>query len=101
MPKAKKPLALASYEDIFKVEEPAATEEKMLKLPLCDLHLPEHFPFQLREDAAMRENAESIKEGGAVVPCLVRPREMGGYEVVAGHRTMRACELEKGLLFQR
>ena len=93
MSKAKKSLAFASYEDIFMVEELVATTEQVLELQLYDLHLPENFPFKLREDAALLENVESIKEGNAIVPCVVRPREMGGYEVIAGQRTMRACEL--------
>ena len=41
----------------------------------------------------MKETVESIKEYGVLSPAIVRPREEGGYEIVAGHRRKRACEL--------
>ena len=67
--------------------------ETIMQLPLSELHpFPEH-PFQVRDDDAMRDTAESIKEYGVLVPAIVRPREEGGYEIVAGHRRKHACEL--------
>lgn len=41
----------------------------------------------------MRQTVESIREYGVLVPAIVRPREEGGYEIVAGHRRKHACEL--------
>ena len=41
----------------------------------------------------MQETAESVKEYGVLVPALARPREDGGYELIAGHRRKHACEL--------
>lgn len=41
----------------------------------------------------MRQTVESIREYGVLVPVIVRPREDGGYEIVAGHRRKHACEL--------
>lgn len=94
MPKANTRPILSSYDDIFKVDAPLATvTDHVLEILLTELHLPEHFPFQIREDAAMHENVDNIQEGGTVRPCLVRPREAGGYEVIAGQRDVRACEL--------
>ena len=41
----------------------------------------------------MKETTESVKEYGVLTPAIVRPREKGGYEIVAGHRRKHACEL--------
>lgn len=41
----------------------------------------------------MQETVESVKEYGVLVPALARPREDGGYELIAGHRRKHACEL--------
>ena len=67
--------------------------EVVEQIPLSELHpLPDH-PFQVRDDDAMQETAESIKTYGVLVPALARPREDGGYELIAGHRRKHACEL--------
>ena len=67
--------------------------EVVEQIPLLDLHpFPDH-PFQVRNDDAMQETAESIKTYGVLVPALARPRENGGYELIAGHRRKHACEL--------
>lgn len=67
-------------------------EEVVVRLPLTDLHpFPDH-PFQVRDDEEMRETIQSVKEYGVIVPDIVRPREEGGYEIVAGHRRKYACE---------
>ena len=64
----------------------------MVRLPLTDLYpFPDH-PFQVRNDEEMRETIQSVKEYGVIVPAIVRPREEGGYEIVAGHRRKYACE---------
>ena len=67
-------------------------EEVVVRLPMTDLHpFPDH-PFQVRDDEEMRETIQSVKEYGVIVPAIVRPREEGGYEIVAGHRRKYACE---------
>ena len=67
-------------------------EEVVVRLPLADLYpFPDH-PFQVRDDEEMRETIQSVKEYGVIVPAIVRPREEGGYEIVAGHRRKYACE---------
>lgn len=67
--------------------------EKIRQIPLSELHdFPNH-PFKVRDDDAMQETAESIKQYGVFVPAIVRPREDGGYEIVAGHRRKHGCEL--------
>lgn len=74
---------------------PEATpkNEVIVHLPLSELHdFPNH-PFKVRDDDAMQETAESIKQYGVLVPAIVRPREDGGYEIVAGHRRKHGSEL--------
>ena len=68
-------------------------DDKVTHVPLTELHpFPGH-PFQLRNDEAMRDTVDSIKEYGVLVPAIVRPREEGGYEIVSGHRRKYASEL--------
>ncbi|MCI6149976.1 MAG: ParB/RepB/Spo0J family partition protein [Flintibacter sp.] len=68
-------------------------QEVVVMVPLAELHpFPDH-PFQVRDDESMRETAASVKENGVIIPGLVRPREEGGYEIIAGHRRKHACEL--------
>ncbi len=95
MPKTRGALALASYDEIFQSDStPIATaQEQIIEVSLSELHPFENYPFRVCEDAAMQENVESIQEGGAVLPCLIRPLSTGGYEIVVGQRTVRACEL--------
>ena len=80
-------------------KKPAPPSEKevqpefVIQIPLAELHpFPDH-PFQVRDDDSMRETAESVKAYGVLVPALARPREDGGYELIAGHRRKHACEL--------
>lgn len=70
-----------------------AAEERIVSLPLAELHPFPNHPFKVRDDETMHETAESIKQYGVLVPAIVRPREEGGYEIVAGHRRKHACEL--------
>ena len=74
-------------------KKPKPQQEVVVQIPLSELHpFPDH-PFQVRDDDAMQETAESIKTYGVLVPALARPREDGGYELIAGHRRKHACEL--------
>ena len=74
-------------------KKPKPQQEVVVQIPHSELHpFPDH-PFQVREDASMQETAESVKEYGVLVPALARPREDGGYELIAGHRRKHACEL--------
>lgn len=79
-----------------KVVPPKQTEQQqevIQQISLTELYpFPEH-PFQVRDDDAMQETAESIKSYGVLVPAIVRPREDGGYEIISGHRRKHACEL--------
>ncbi len=86
---------LASVDDLFSTEESRqdAEREKVTDIALSELHpFPDH-PFKVRKDESMKETVESIKEYGVLSPAIVRPRDEGGYEIIAGHRRKRACEL--------
>ena len=50
-------------------------------------------PFEVRDDDSMKETVQSVKEHGVIMPVIVRPSDEGGYEMISGHRRMRACEL--------
>lgn len=86
-------LALAGYEDIFKSSLAPQRGEQIVNIPLADLHPPEFHPFQVNDDAAMERLAKSVRQYGVREPGLARPHEGGGYELIAGNRRKRACEL--------
>ncbi len=67
-------------------------EDKILNVPLKELHPFPNHPFQVRDDDYMKETVESIKENGILVPIIVREKN-DGYEIISGHRRKRACEL--------
>lgn len=69
------------------------TNEVVKQISLKDiLPFPNH-PFEVRDDDAMKETVQSVKDYGVIMPVIVRPSEEGGYELISGHRRMRACEL--------
>ncbi len=70
-----------------------AVKEEIVYLDLSELHAFKDHPFEVRDDAEMQALVESVKTGGVNQPALVRPREGGGYEIVAGHRRQKASEL--------
>ena len=74
-------------------KKPKPQQEVIVHVPLSKLHDFPHHPFKVRDDEAMQETAESIRQYGVLVPAIVRPREDGGYEIIAGHRRRHACEL--------
>ena len=76
--------------DLFSTSEERAleaqTQERVMMLPVSELHdFPGH-PFQVRDDEEMEKLVESITQHGVLMPGLVRPHAAGGYEIVAGHR---------------
>ena len=62
-----------------------AEKEEIVYLDLSDLHPFKDHPFGVRDDAEMKSLVESVRNGGVNQPALVRPREGGGYEIIAGH----------------
>ena len=86
---------LTSVDDLFTTQEErdAAKRETVVDIPLDEISdFPNH-PFKVKMDEAMMEMAESIRQYGVLVPGMVRPKEGGGYEMVAGHRRKMASKL--------
>ena len=95
MKSSAKKIELASVDDLFSTEEGRqdAKLEKIQEIPLSELHPFKSHPFKVKDDEAMMETADSIKQYGVLVPAIARPDPEGGYELVAGHRRHRASEL--------
>ncbi len=70
-----------------------AEKEEIVYLDLDQLHPFQNHPFGVRDDMEMKGLVSSVQAGGVHQPALVRPREGGGYEIIAGHRRQRASEL--------
>ena len=66
--------------------------EQIIRISLTELHPFPNHPYGIREDQAMLDIVDSVKQNGVVVPAIVRPRPEGGYEIVAGHRRKLASE---------
>ena len=86
-------LALTGFDDIFKSGTPALSGEHIVHIPLSDLHEPTDHPFLVKDDDAMSRLVKSIKRYGVREPGLARPHAEGGYELLAGNRRKRGCEL--------
>ncbi len=69
------------------------TETKVVEIALDQLYSFDSHPFRVLDDEKMQETVESIREHGIISPLIVRPGKEGGYEIIAGHRRKRACEL--------
>ncbi|KYZ74863.1 hypothetical protein AXX12_14875 [Anaerosporomusa subterranea] len=68
-------------------------KEEIVYLNISELYAFKDHPFGVRDDAEMKALVESVKNGGVNQPALVRPREGGGYEIIAGHRRQKASEM--------
>ena len=86
---------LKPLDDLFATEESRADaqREKVQEIPLGELHPFRNHPFKVKDDAAMQDTVESVREYGVLVPAIARPDPDGGYELIAGHRRHHASEL--------
>ena len=86
---------LTSVDSLFTTQEERdiASQPRVQEIPIDQIDdFPNH-PFKVRMDDNMIEMAESVKQHGILVPAIVRPKENGHYEMVAGHRRKLACTL--------
>ncbi|WP_419047613.1 ParB/RepB/Spo0J family partition protein, partial [Hominenteromicrobium sp.] len=86
---------MTPLDDLFSTDESRAEAqlEKVVTLNSADISdFPNH-PFKVKQDEAMTEMVDSVKQYGVLVPALVRPKADGGYEMVAGHRRKCAATL--------
>ena len=88
-------IELKSVDDLFATEEirEDAQREKVQNIPLGELHPFRNHPFKVKNDAAMQDTVDSVREYGVLVPAIARPDPDGGYELIAGHRRHHASEL--------
>ena len=88
-------LGMTPLDDLFSTDESRAEAqlEKVVTLNPADISdFPNH-PFKVKQDEAMAEMVDSVRQYGVLVPALVRPKADGGYEMVAGHRRKCAAML--------
>lgn len=95
MPKRGENISLKSFDDIFSTEESRQTgqQEHVQQIPLAELHEFEGHPFRVVDDEEMQKVVESVKKYGVLTPAIARPDPNGGYEIISGHRRLRASEL--------
>ena len=88
-------IELKSVDDLFATEEirEDTQREKVQNIPLEELHPFKNHPFKVKDDAAMQDTVDSVREYGVLVPAIARPDPDGGYELIAGHRRHYASEL--------
>ena len=88
-------LGMTPLDDLFSTDESRAEAqlEKVVTLNPADISdFPNH-PFKVKQDEAMAEMLDSVKQYGVLVPALVRPKADGSYEMIAGHRRKCAATL--------
>jgi ParB family chromosome partitioning protein len=82
---------LATKKSTEKNDAPAS--EQVVQIPLSELHPFEGHPFKVVDDELMQDTVDSIMQFGVLTPAIARPDPNGGYEMVAGHRRLRASEI--------
>ena len=88
-------LGLTGLDKLFSTEQERVESQlpKIYDIPLSEIDdFPDH-PYKVKEDEDMDQLVQSIKDNGILTPVTLRRKEGGRYEVVAGHRRKRACEL--------
>ena len=95
---AEKPIDLGlgrAYDELFSSQEERDDQkrEKIIDIPLTELHTFKNHPFRVEVNDELREMARSILDHGVVTPAIARPRPEGGYELLSGHRRKAACQL--------
>ena len=95
MPRKGANVTLSSYDEIFTTEESRteSQQEHVQMIPLSELHPFEGHPFRVVDDEEMQKTVESVKQYGVLTPAIARPDPEGGYEIISGHRRLRASEL--------
>ena len=95
MPRKGANVTLSSYDEIFTTEESRSEsqQEHVQMLPLSELPPFEGHPFRGVAGEEMQKTVESVKQYGVLTPAIARPDPDGGYEIISGHRRLRASEL--------
>ena len=85
-------ISLKSYDSIFQNDEQRNTEE-IKPVPISELKPFTEQPFKVKLDEDKDALVDSIKQCGVLTPVIARPHKDGGYEILSGHRRVKACEL--------
>ena len=88
-------MRLPSLDELFSSQEERddAKLKRIYEIPISEIDpFPDH-PFHVRDDEDMMNLVESVKANGVITPATVRKKNDGRYELLSGHRRMRACEL--------
>jgi len=88
-------MRLPSLDELFSSQEERddAKLKRIYELLIDEIDpFPDH-PFHVRDDEDMMNLVESVKANGVITPATVRKKEDGRYELLSGHRRMRACQL--------
>ena len=88
-------MRLPSLDELFSSQEERddAKLKRIYEIPIEEIDpFPEH-PFKVKDDEDMMNLVESIKTNGVLTPATVRKKDNGRYELLSGHRRMRACQL--------
>lgn len=85
------PISLQPLDELFGTTGDSANG--ICEVSVSSLHSFPNHPFKVKDDKKMEELVKSVTEYGVLVPGIVRMRPAGGYELVAGHRRRRACEI--------
>ena len=95
MTEKKSKMPLPKLDDLFTTQEERDLEqaEKIIKIPIRNISSFPNHPYKVIDDDKMNEMSESIKENGLIHPVTVRKLEDGSYQMISGHRRMRATEL--------
>ena len=75
------------------MEDKRAPPEEVVRLSVASIRPFEGHPFKVLDDELMQDTVDSVLQFGILNPVIVRPDPGGGYEMVSGHRRLRACEL--------
>ena len=88
-------MRLPSLDELFSSQEERddAKLKRIYEIPLEEIDpFPDH-PFKVQDDEDMMNLAESIRTNGILTPATVRKKEDGRYELLSGHRRLRACQI--------
>ena len=90
-----KDMKLPSLDDLFTTQEERddAKLKRIHEIPIKEIDPFPNHPFKVRDDEDMENLVDSIKAKGVITPCMVRKTPDGRYEMISGHRRMRACEI--------
>ena len=93
MKETKLDLGLKGYNQLFSSDSKQGKTLNIVEIPLSEIDEAPNHPFKVAIDEDMYKLVDSIRDNGILVPAIVRKKIDGRYELVAGHRRKKACEI--------